>query len=74
MARGNDVFATYRPPNGPQAGNLLSGGIVTASGGLGPYAATAAQLSATDTGAYSLKPPRVRGYRTLPRPDTPSAT
>ena len=34
----DNVFATYQPPKGQHIDNLLSEGIITASGGLGPHA------------------------------------
>ena len=70
----DNVFATYRPPKGQTIDNLLSEGIVTANGGLGPNAGLATQLTATDTqtdpGHYSLTPKITGKYATLPQPNT----
>jgi phospholipase C len=66
----DNVFATYTPPRGQQIENLHSEGIVTASGAPGPKFAKAAQLTASDTGAYTLTPTITGQYTTLPQPDT----
>ena len=66
----DNVFATYRPPRGQKFRNLLSEGIVTASGSPGPRFATATQLTASDTKTYSLKPKITGSYTTLPQPNT----
>jgi phospholipase C len=64
------LFATYRPKAGQRVWNLLSEGIVTASGGPGPNAALARQRTASDTTVYRLSPKKTGPYTTLPRPDT----
>jgi acid phosphatase len=66
----DNVFATYRPPDGQKIRNLLSEGIVTADGGFGPHAARASQLTATDTTTYSLTPQITGSYPSLPQPNT----
>jgi len=70
----DNVFATYRPPKGQSVRNLLSEGIVTASGEPGRRARQALQLTASDTRVYSLTPKITGAYRALPRPDTTSVS
>ncbi len=66
----DNVFATYQPPTGEHVDNLLSEGIVTTTGDLGPNAAIASQLTASDTGTYTLTPKITGAYPTLPQPTT----
>jgi acid phosphatase len=66
----DNVFATYQAPKGQHVQNLLSEGIVTKSGGLGPNWKKAQQLTASDTKTYSLTPKVTGAYKTLPRPNT----
>ena len=66
----DNVFATYQPPKTQHIDNLLSEGIVTASGGLGPHAKKAEQLKASVTKAYTLSPTITGAYTTLPQPNT----
>ena len=66
----DNVFATYHPPRGQHVMNLLSEGIITKNGGLGPKWKQAQQLTATNTGTYSLTPKTTGAYPTLPRPNT----
>ncbi len=66
----DNVFATYQPPGGQTIDNLLSEGIVTASGSPGPRYAKAAQLTASDTTSYTLTPKITGAYSALPQPDT----
>jgi acid phosphatase len=66
----DNVFATYQPPNGQKIWNLLSEGIITASGAPGPNFANAAQLTASDTKTYSLSPKITGTYKPLPQPNT----
>jgi phospholipase C len=68
----DNVFATYQPPKGQTVRNLLSEGIVTASGGAGPNVGSALQRTASDTHAdgYSVNPTRTGSYPTLPQPNT----
>ena len=68
----DNIFATYQPPAGQKIWNLRSEGIVTADGTPGPNFGKAAQLTATDTRAYSLTPKITGSYRALPQPDTTS--
>ncbi len=66
----DNVFATYRPPPGQKIANLLSEGIITASGGPGPNFSKAKQLTASDTKTFSLTPKITGAYKALPRPNT----
>ncbi len=66
----DNVFATYQPPKGQSVQNLLSEGIVTASGAPGPDVAKATQERASDTSTYQLDPTDTGPYKTLPRPST----
>ena len=66
----DNVFATYQAPKGQHVMNLLSEGIVTKSGGLGPNWKKAQQLTASDRKTYSLTPKITGAYKTLPRPNT----
>ena len=66
----DNVFATYQPPGGQKIDNLLSEGIVTASGAPGPNFSKAAQLTASDTKTYSLSPKITGTYKPLPQPNT----
>ena len=61
------VFGMYTPKTaGQTVSNLLSKGIVTASGAPGPNAALATQYQATDTTTYSNSPTKGAAYATLP--------
>jgi phospholipase C len=66
----DNVFATYRPPAGEHVDNLLSEGIVNASGGAGPHASKALQSQATDTSSYQVDPTSTTPYTKLPPPNT----
>ena len=66
----DNVFATYQPRKGQHIDNLLSEGIVTASGGSGPYAKKAVQLTASNTKTYTLSPTITGAYTSLPQPNT----
>ena len=66
----DSLFATYTPPRHQQISNLLSEGIVNADGTPGPNFQKAAQLTASDTGAYTLTPQITGQYQTLPQPNT----
>ncbi len=66
----DNVFATYRPPRSQHIDNLLSEGIVTRNGGLGPNWRKAQQLTASDTQKYTLTPKITGAYKALPRPNT----
>jgi acid phosphatase len=68
----DNVFGTYQPPRGQTVRNLLSEGIVTASGNAGPNVSKAVQNTASDTAAdgYQIDPKRTGPYATLPQPNT----
>lgn len=66
----DNVFGVFQPVRGQKVNNLLSEGIVTCRGGIGPNASLAAQQQATNTGAYSLNPQKTGPYTTLPQPST----
>jgi phospholipase C len=68
----DNVFGTYQPSKGQKVWNLLSEGIVNASGGAGPNVGEALQQTASDTTAdgYQLSPTRTGPYSTLPQPNT----
>ena len=66
----DNVFATYQPPSGQSVHNLLSEGIVTASGDPGPHASLATQRTASDASTYQLDPQDTGTYSTLPQPNT----
>jgi hypothetical protein len=66
----DNIFATYSPPGHQLIDNLLSEGIVTPAGAPGPNWYLARQLTASDTGAYTLTPQITGTYRTLPQPNT----
>ena len=66
----DNVFATYQAPGGQHVNNLLSEGIITRSGGLGPDWRKAEQLTASDTKTYSITPTITGAYKSLPRPNT----
>ncbi|HEX6527032.1 MAG TPA: alkaline phosphatase family protein [Streptosporangiaceae bacterium] len=66
----DNVYATYTPPFGQRIENLLSEGIVSAKGTPGPHFSKAAQLTASDTGAYTLTPKTTGEYTSLPQPNT----
>jgi phospholipase C len=66
----DNVFGAYQPPAGQRIRNLLSEGIVTSGGGLGPAAAAAGQLTASDTTTFSLTPQITGSYQSLPQPNT----
>ncbi len=66
----DNIFATYQPRAGQTISNLLSEGIVTESGSLGPKASLTAQQQAMNTDTYSLSPKKMGPYKTLPQPNT----
>lgn len=66
----DNIFGTFKPIHGQTIFNLLSEGIVTSSGKLGPNAYIAAQQQATDTTSYQLQPKKTGPYATLPQPNT----
>jgi acid phosphatase len=66
----DNVFGTYQARHDQHVQNLLSEGIVTATGQLGPDARRARQYQATNTTSYTLQPRRTGPYVTLPQPNT----
>jgi phospholipase C len=70
----DNVFGTYQPPAGQHVDNLLSEGIVNASGAAGPNASKAQQSQATDTTSYQVDPTTTTPYSTLPQPSTTSTS
>jgi phospholipase C len=56
------VFATYQPKKGEFVDNLLSKGIINSDGTPGTNYGKFLQYSATDTGAYSISPPKGQAY------------
>jgi phospholipase C len=67
----DNVFATYQPPDpGQHVWNLLSQGIIDASGKPGPKFSLARQQQATDTVAYELSPKLTGPFADLPQPST----
>jgi phospholipase C len=70
------IFATYTPPAGQTVNNLLSEGIVTATGGQGGNFNNAQQFTASDTTTFSNDPGGKSAYSNLPNmitDGTPSA-
>jgi acid phosphatase len=70
----DNLFATYQPPKGQHVENLLSEGIVTKNGTPGPNYARAEQLTASDTGTYTVTPKITGAYTALPQPNTTYVT
>ncbi len=68
----DQVFATYVPQNGQTVSNLLSRGIINADGSPGPNFTQAVQNYANSSATYSISPPIVAPYPTLPPPTTGS--
>src|SRR5260370_35363055 len=52
----DNLFATYRPKNGQRVSNLLSEGIIDASGAPGPTANRAIQRQGGGRDRYSIAP------------------
>ncbi len=66
----DNLFATFQPNDKSQhVWNLLSQGIVTATGDPGPNFAAALQQQASDTDYYRLSPPQSGPYPMLPQPN-----
>ncbi len=70
----DNVFGTYTAEGGQHVQNLLSEGIVTASGAPGPDVSKALQQQASDTGSYTIDPTDTGPYKTLPQPNTSSVS
>ena len=66
----DNIFATYKAPGRQHVRDLLSEGIVTASGGPGRAVGRALQATAADTGTYQVSPAKTGAYSTLPQPNT----
>lgn len=66
----DNLFGTYQPKTGQTIANLLSKGIVTASGQPGPHFASAAQAIGMNTGRYKAITQSTGKYATLPQPYT----
>lgn len=64
------LYATYQPINGQHVANLLSEGIIDASGAPGPKADSARQWQALDNNRYSIAPKRTSPFEVLPQPNT----
>ena len=62
------IFATYQPPQGRHVDNLLSKGIIDASGNPGPNYARSTQYSAQDTTTYLISPGGKVAYGTSTNP------
>jgi phospholipase C len=56
------IFATYQPKEGENVDNLLSKGIINSDGTPGRNYYKFLQHSATDTGSYSINPPKGPAY------------
>jgi phospholipase C len=66
-------FATYVARPGQSVWNLLSEGIITAEGKPGPNWKKALQYTASETGTYSIHPPKTGPFATLPPENTDGA-
>jgi phospholipase C len=64
------VYATYVPKKGQAVSNLLSKGIITASGQPGTNFALATQFSATNKVSFEISPAPKKQYALLPAPET----
>ncbi|HTC58145.1 MAG TPA: alkaline phosphatase family protein [Candidatus Sulfotelmatobacter sp.] len=67
------VYATYVPKKGQTISNLLSKGIITASGQPGANYAVAAQFNATNKTTFEISPAAKTKYALLPPPGTQGA-
>lgn len=70
----DNVFGTYSAMGAQHVQNLLSEGIVTASGNPGPNVSKAVQHQASETGSYQIDPADTGPYPTLPQPSTTSVS
>jgi acid phosphatase len=68
----DNLFATYRAPEGQRVKDLLSEGIVNVDGSPGAQAQLALQRRSSDRTIYQLDPTKVGSYGTLPPPGTTS--
>jgi acid phosphatase len=69
----DNLFGVYQPARGQTVVNLLSEGIVNLDGSPGPHFDKARQWQASETGKYSIAPPRTSPYEVLPQPNTTMA-
>jgi phospholipase C len=60
------IFATYQPKNGETVSNLLSKGIIHASGEPGPNYSLSAQYNAVDSTTYAINPGEKTIYTNIP--------
>lgn len=67
------VYGTYKPKAGQTVSNLLSKGIVTATGAPGINYGLSAQYSASDTTTYQISPGGKSAYPNIPAPETAGA-
>jgi phospholipase C len=70
----DNVFGVWKPRGGAKVRNLLSQGIVTATGAPGPHFDLAAQSTADGGSRYTIDPVRTGRYAHLPQPNTTYAT
>ena len=68
------LFATYVSPRGDSVRNILSEGIVSASGAPGPNFARAQQRHGKNLSTYNISLPGSSIYQTLPPPNTGGAS
>ncbi|QBD82225.1 phosphoesterase [Ktedonosporobacter rubrisoli] len=66
----DNIFGAYKPLKDQSIDNLLSKGIITSNGRLGPRAWLSRQHLAQNRKGYSLSPQQTGSYRTLPQPNT----
>lgn len=64
------VYATYQPKNGQTVSNLLSKGIIDASGQPGPNWYHATQFNAVVNDTFSISPSAKTPYQNIPAPGT----
>jgi phospholipase C len=67
------VYATYVPKRGQTVSNLLSRGIITATGAPGTNYLESAQYSASDTTSFEVSPSGKSLYEDIPAPETGGA-
>jgi phospholipase C len=67
------VYGTLKPKHGQTVANLLSKGIVTATGEPGINYGLSAQYSAVDSGLYEISPGSKAAYFNIPAPETAGA-
>ncbi len=67
------VYGTYKPQAGQTVSNLLTKGIVTASGARGANYSLSAQYSAVSDGVFQISPGSKSIYGSIPAPETGGA-